>query len=92
LRPLFPGELFQNERVDQWPLPPDHETQVLVRQVKPGFRIRHAFGRCMKTAIPDYEPVIHAIFDVLAETTDRTISCDRVTELARRYETESGPQ
>jgi hypothetical protein len=71
-------------------LPPDHEIQVVIRQVEPGQRIRAPFGRNLGTPVPDVEAVIHALFDSVAQPRGEgvVISVEEVAKLAERY---SGP-
>ena len=89
LRPLLKGEL------ESFPptaapnaLPPDHEIQVVIRQVEPGQRIRMPFGRNLATPIPDIEAVIHALFDAVSQRRGASpnISVEEVATLAKRYD------
>jgi hypothetical protein len=62
--------------------------QVLVRQVKPGLRVRQPYYRDINTPIPDIEPVVHAMFD-LATAEDAVPGCvvsvREVAELGMKY-------
>jgi hypothetical protein len=85
LRPLLPGEL-SSTLTDDLSVPPGHELQILVRQVEPGLRVRTGFYRNLEIDIPDIEPVIHALFDLMAERRDPIpISVDEVAKLALKY-------
>lgn len=63
--------------------PPNHEIQILVRQIEPGLRMRASFCRNLTTEIPDVEPILHAIFDLVSE--GRTIKTEDVGKLAEKY-------
>jgi hypothetical protein len=83
LRPPFPGEFDPPDGP-----PPDHEFQVLVRQVEPGMRVRGILYHNIRTAIPDVEALIHAIFDVVfaeGRVPGNPISMEEVAELAEWY-------
>jgi hypothetical protein len=74
LRRVFPGELTGDEaRADH----------VIVRQVEPGWRVRAGFIRNLEICIPDTEPALHALFDLMTER--RIVSEDELTELATKY-------
>lgn len=68
-------------------LPPNHEVQILVRQVEPGKRARLPFGRNLAIPIPDDEEIIHALFDVVSKggRKESVIDIREVTELANKY-------
>jgi hypothetical protein len=84
LRPSFPDEF--SSIADIPAPPPDHELHVLVRQVEPGMRIRHGFFRNTKMDVPDFETVLHALFDVAAgREIPAPISVEEVAELALKY-------
>lgn len=89
LRPLLPGEFEAMPTGRPMPeMPDNHELQVLVRQVAPGQRIRTLFGRNRAMPIPDEEPVIHALFDIMSARSaerDSVISVEELAALARRY-------
>jgi hypothetical protein len=89
LRAMFTGEeptLF-NPSAGIPDLPQRHEFQVLVRQVKPGTRVRVLFCRNAEVPIPDVEAAIHAIFDIVTAERDRQgfISVKEVAALAKKY-------
>ena len=81
---MFPGE---TARVKLPAVPPDHEFQVLVRQVAPGSRARFAFCRNIKVEIPDLEPVIHALFDLASDSrpAGSVLNTKEVAQLAQKY-------
>jgi hypothetical protein len=86
LRALFSGEPMKSRDQD----PPDahHEIQVLVRQLAPGQRLRLGFWRNTECPIPDLEPVLHALFDIVSSADGKIydpISVERVAERARFY-------
>jgi hypothetical protein len=84
MRLPFPGEL-ETENADQAP-PPEHEVKILVRQVEPGWRIRRSFLQYKAVPIPDVEPVIHALFDLVSQRPQtQSISGRELAELALRY-------
>lgn len=87
LRPLIASEGATIPRVYFESLPPEHEVQIVVRQIEPGKRVRAPFGRNTAIPIPDDEDIIHAIFDMIFKT-DRKVDvigiCE-VAELANRY-------
>lgn len=65
---------------------PNHRVDVLVRQVKPGARIRKLFCRNTAIDIPDQEEIIHAIFDVVASSGEgKVIDLGETIERARQY-------
>ena len=64
LRQLIGDEAEATGFVDEV-LPPHHELQVLVRQVRPGQRMRLPFGRNLGVPIPDDETVLHTLFDIV---------------------------
>ena len=77
--------------------PPDahHEIQVLVRQLAPGQRLRLGFGRNTECPIPDLEPVLHALFDIISSADGKEfdpIPITRVAERARLYSYGGQPQ
>jgi hypothetical protein len=89
LRRVFDGELEANSNNNNDVLLPEfHEIQILVRQVKPGMRIRRSIYRDLRTLIPDVEAVIHAMFDLFEGDgkIGQPISVQQVENLARRYE------
>jgi hypothetical protein len=79
LRQLFAGEF------ETCTAPPGHELQILVRQVEPGLRIRNGFYRNLAIEIPDIEPVLHALFDLMSEREERVVSVEEVAALASKY-------
>jgi hypothetical protein len=84
LRRPFAGEKYY--RGDRPPIaPPRHESQILVRQLQPGMRIRASFIRNLAIDIPDYEPILHALFDVVSSGRTTTISVEEVAALAEKY-------
>jgi len=83
LRPAFPGEL-EGMSPSEF-LPAGHEYQVLVRQVEPGTRLRMVFGRNLEVPIPDVEPLIHAMFDMVADSEGGVLNTKQVAELALKY-------
>ena len=92
LRRLFPGEPYY--RGNEPPVvPPGHEMQVLIRQVRPGVRVRGTFARNLKVDIPDIEAILHALFDVVSESHDRNtpISVAEIGRLAEKYAGAAGP-
>jgi hypothetical protein len=84
LRPAFAGELEGLSHANE-PIPVGHEYQVLVRQVQPGTRLRMGFCRNPEVPIPDLEPLIHAVFDVVSASKGGVVSTREVAELALRY-------
>lgn len=84
LRPAFPGELEGLPEATT-PLPSGHEFQILLRQVQPGTRLRTAFCRNLEIPIPDIEPLMHALFDVVSASNGGAVSTEQVAELALRY-------
>lgn len=98
LRPAFPDE-FKHLEHEFGEMPEHHEVQTLVRQVEVGTRIRTPFGRDLRTEIPDLEPVLHALYDLVAQRNPaaRNLSVSDVAELAMKYaaaqdEGHSGPK
>jgi hypothetical protein len=89
LRPLTPGERFGfTGNVPDEPVPANHELQVLVRQVEPGIRVRAAFCRNLEVEIPDLEPLLHAMFDLVTNGTKQPgsgLTVQEVAHLARKY-------
>lgn len=87
LRPVHEGEaetVLASIPKDQ--IPPNHQVEILVRQVEPGKRIRASFARNMEIDIPDQEEIIHAIFDAVASAGEGTvIDLREAMERARRY-------
>src|SRR5262245_15705487 len=53
----------------EWPIseppPAGHALQVIVRQLQPGARTRLPFFRDLSAVIPDAEPILHALFDLV---------------------------
>lgn len=86
MRPSFPGEFGSIERDFLTP-PEHHEVQTLVRQIEPGRRIRTPFCRDMRTPIPDLEPLLHAIYDLVSKSggAARVLPVAEVAELAMKY-------
>jgi len=64
LRPLIGDEAKISGFQSITSIPPRHETQVLVRQVAPGQRMRLPFVRNLDMPIPDNETALHALFDI----------------------------
>ena len=86
MRTMFAGEDESLFGISKMPVPPPrHEFQVLVRQVEPGKRIRKQFCRNLEVPIPDLEPVMHAMFDVVADAKEGVISIKEIAELAQKY-------
>jgi hypothetical protein len=87
LRPLIANEGTTIPPVYFESLPPEHEVQIVVRQVEPGKRIRAPFGRNLSIPIPDNEEFIHAIFDMVFKTDRKqaVIGMREVAELANKY-------
>ncbi len=87
LRPLIANEGGTIARIYFDSLPPDHEVQIVVRQIEPGKRIRAPFGRNMAIPIPDNEEIIHAIFDMIFKTDRKqdVIGIREVAERANKY-------
>lgn len=86
LRPTLPGELgtlFPGGMVPA--VPERHEFQVLIRQVKPGVRVRTPFCRNVDTPIPGIEAVLHALFDTVSGSKGGVVSVREVAKLARQY-------
>ena len=88
LRSMFPSEgatLFDPSETTI--LPPNHELQVLVRQVKPGVRVRVQFGRNTDVPIPDIESLIHALFDLVGGASKKqgVIGSVELAKLAMSY-------
>jgi hypothetical protein len=82
LRRLLPGEM----RNSRGAAPPGHELQILVRQVEPGLRVRTGFFRNLEIDdIPDIEPMIHALFDLMAGRESRMITVRELAALAMSY-------
>lgn len=84
IRAPFPGEL-EGLPHSEVPLPAGHEHRVLVRQIKPGVRVRIVFYRDVGTPLPDVEPLVHALFDVVSASQGGVISRAQVAELAMQY-------
>jgi len=88
LRPLLQGEVdtFPPDLLKIVP-PPNHEFQVLIRQIEVGQRIRMPFCRDVTVPIPDLEEVHHALFDIISsgDNDQRVIGVREVAELAKRY-------
>jgi hypothetical protein len=88
LRPIFPGEIDSFPSESMPAPPPDHEYQILVRQVAVGQRLRTLFCRNVMAPIPEIEEVIHAIFDSVYNQrpgTSRVVTSREIGELAQRY-------
>jgi hypothetical protein len=68
-------------------MPDRHEMQILVRQVEPGKRMRLPFGRNLDVPIPDDEPVLHALFDIVGRQggDGSVISMDMMRDAMARY-------
>lgn len=86
LRPMFAGEFAQIES-ELGDLPEHHEYQTLVRQVEVGKRIRTPFGRDTRMEIPDLEPILHALYDIVSRQSPdaRNVPVSEVAELAMKY-------
>ncbi|HXI08866.1 MAG: hypothetical protein ACRC1G_12460 [Bradyrhizobium sp.] len=84
LRAPFPGEL-EGRPESKAPAPAGHEYQMLVRQIESGVRLRLVFCRNVGVSLPDAEPLIHALFDVVAASEGGVVSSAQVAELAMRY-------
>jgi hypothetical protein len=88
LRPMLPRE-FESFPSNFMPAPPpDHEYQIIVRQVAVGQRIRTPFCRNISAPIPDIEEIIHAIFDSVYNQRPggpRVVTSREIGELAQRY-------
>jgi hypothetical protein len=82
LRPLLPNE-FAGDAAKLTP-PPGHELQVLVRQIEPGMRIRSGFYRNLEIPIPDSEPIIRALFELMARRESGAISVEEVLKYAEQ--------
>jgi hypothetical protein len=91
MRPAIPGEFAHIEQELQYP-PEHHKFQTLVRQVEVGKRIRTPFCRDMRTEIPDLEPIVHAIFDMVSKKseTTRVVSVAEIGEFAMKYAKAAG--
>lgn len=88
LRSMFPGEGSSfPDGFSSSSAPPDHEVEILVRQVEVGKRIRTPFFRNSKIDIPDLEPIIHALFDIAASEHNGRgmVSASEVADLAIQY-------
>jgi hypothetical protein len=87
LRPLLEGEAeAMPVRMPADQIPPDHRVDVLVRQVRPGERVRKLFCRNTAIDIPDQEEIIHAIFDIVANGVGGSIIDPReIIERAQQY-------
>ncbi len=91
LRPCFPGERGGDaEPWDEVPPPVGRELLVLVRQIEPGKRVRICVDRPPDAPIPDAEPILQAMFDLVAagytHGADRFVIGDaEVDRLAREY-------
>jgi hypothetical protein len=71
--------------------------EILVRQLRPGMRVRWPFFRNLQAEIPDREPLLHALFDVYSDPTRAAGSRptnDEIRDLALKYATaaEVAPQ
>jgi hypothetical protein len=67
-------------------IPPNHRVEMIVRQVKPGTRIRGSFCRNTELDIPDQEEIIHAIFDAVSSSPEGAlVDLGQVIERARQY-------
>jgi hypothetical protein len=85
-RPMFEGERATFPLGALAPEPADHTYQILVRQVEPGQRLRIPFCRNTTVPIPDSEPVLHALFDVMSNGAGpRVISAAEVVAIATQY-------
>lgn len=86
MRPMFAGEFAKIEEELQNP-PGHHEFQTLIRQLEPGKRIRTPFCRDTRTEIPDLEPILHAMYDLVSKKSDttRVVPVAEVAELAMKY-------
>lgn len=86
-RPMHDGEeaTFPPAYTNRQLLPPQHEMQMLVRQIEPGKRIRIPFGRNLEIPIPDIEEIVHALFDVVAKSPGGVIPLGEVRALAQMY-------
>jgi hypothetical protein len=47
--------------------------------------LRTAFCRNLEMPIPDIEPLMHALFDVVSASNGGAVSTEQVAELALRY-------
>lgn len=94
LRPLIEGEAATlPAEITSSILPPNHQLEILVRQIQPGARVRTVFCRNTEVAIPDKEEIIHAIFDVVAQAGNRgIIDAREINERAKQYVTSSMQQ
>jgi hypothetical protein len=91
----YPGEISARGlavlAVSNKPLdacPPEHECQVLLRQIEPGMRVSLVLGGSFGTPIPDDESVVHAIFDLLmrkAKSGGVMISREELVEMLLSY-------
>lgn len=84
---MFPGEAPTLMRDPPPALPPGYAWRVLVRQVAPGERVKLAAGWDTSLPIPDIEPVLHAMFDLVAArgASDEPVLAEAVAALALRY-------
>jgi hypothetical protein len=85
LRPAFLGELATHWEFEAMP---HHETQFVIRQLKPGQRIKTVFYRDARApTIPDDEAIIHALCDILAASDHegKPVSAGQIVELAEKY-------
>jgi hypothetical protein len=89
----YPGEISARAvlAVSNKPLdvrPPEHECQVLLRQIEPGMRVSLVLGGNFGTPIPDEESVVHAMFDLLvraAESGSTMITREELVEMLLAY-------
>jgi hypothetical protein len=59
---------------------------VVVRQLRPGLRQRFAYFRDEAVPIPDVEPVIHALFDLISRGAEgEAITTHAIADLAMKY-------
>ncbi len=89
MRPGIEGEKFAvlvNDKRWLEETQPGHVIFVVVRQVEPGVRVRIPFFRNLDVPIPDIEPVVHALFDLVSSgTPDGKLSVARIAPLAMQY-------
>ncbi len=87
MRRMYKGEASSLSKDVVLGAPPEkYRYEILVRQVEVGRRVRTVFCRNTEVPIPDEEEVVHAIFDIVAQSGKTgVITSDEVEVLAAKY-------
>lgn len=87
MRQMYKGEASSLSKDVKLGEPPEkYRYEILVRQVDVGKRVRTVFCRNTEVPIPDEEEVVHAIFDIVAQSGKTgVITSDEVEVLAAKY-------